>query len=107
VASSRDQSRLGDIERELTRFVRRLRATSTSMAADVHPEVELLTAVALLMRTVRTFSHLRSQQLGPPGATLGVLTGAAGTAAPEEHAFPAEPPQAVARLRRGADRALS
>lgn len=56
------------------------------MAADVHPEVELLTAVALLMRTVRTFSHLRSQQLGPPGATLGVLTGAAGTAAPGEHA---------------------
>lgn len=36
--------------------------------------VELLTAVSRLLRTARTYSHLRSQQLGPSGVTLGVLT---------------------------------
>jgi len=57
VASRREPSRLGDLERELTRFVRRSRATSTAMAAAVHPELDVASYVVLI--TIRDLTESR------------------------------------------------
>lgn len=57
MASRREPSRLGDLERELTRFVRRSRATSTAMAAAVHPELDVASYVVLI--TIRDLTESR------------------------------------------------
>lgn len=57
MASRREPRRLEDIERELTRFVRRSRATSTAMAAEVHPELDVASYVVLI--TIRDLSESR------------------------------------------------
>jgi len=57
VASRREPSRLGNLERELTRFVRRSRATSTAMAAAVHPELDVASYVVLI--TIRDLTESR------------------------------------------------
>lgn len=55
MASRREPSRLGDLERELTRFVRRSRATSTATAAAVHPELDVASYVVLI--TIRDLTE--------------------------------------------------
>ncbi len=51
---SSDPERLADVERELTRFLRRARAASTAMATQVHPDLDVASyAVLLTIRELR------------------------------------------------------
>jgi DNA-binding MarR family transcriptional regulator len=55
--TSSDGSIKADLERELTRFLRRSRVTSAAIAADVHPDLDVASYTVLV--TISDLSHSR------------------------------------------------